>query len=65
MTSGHLLGVISRSFSAPDGRGAPSGLYPQPVHLLDVDRRLLRLEGRDRVRVIDGNTYEYQVWFDR
>lgn len=80
---GHLLGVISRSFSAPDGRGPtsaawivgginreleitwPSGLYPQPVHLLDIDRRLLRLEGRDRVRVIDANTYEYQVWFDR
>lgn len=80
---GHLLGVISRSFTAADGRGPtsaawivgginreleitwPSGVYPQPVHLLDIDGQLLRLEGRDRVRVIDGNTYEYQVWFGR
>lgn len=43
----------------------PPGLYPCPVHLLDIDNRLLRLEGRDYIRVTSPNSYEYEVWFHR
>lgn len=43
----------------------PPGLYPNPVHILDIDERLLRLEGRERVRIIDSNSFEYEVWSDR
>lgn len=54
-----IVGCLNREVRLP----WPPGLYPLPVHLLDVDSRLLCLEGRDKIRVTGPNTTEYRVWF--
>lgn len=43
----------------------PPGLYSNPIHVVDIDERLLRLEGRERIHIIDSNSYNYEVWFGR
>lgn len=54
-----IVGCLNREVRLP----WPPGLYPVPVHLLDVDSRLLHLEGRDKIRATDPNTTEYVIWF--
>jgi hypothetical protein len=55
-----LLGGLNRRVTI----GWPAGLYPAKQHVLDIDPRLLLLEGRERVEIIDDNNYSYRVWFD-
>jgi hypothetical protein len=56
-----VVGALNRELEIP----WPPGLYPQPVHLLDIDKRLLFIEGRDHVRAVDANRVEHEPWFDR
>ena len=56
-----VVGALNRELEIP----WPPGLYPQPVHLLDIDQRLLFIEGRDHVRAVDANRVEHELWFDR
>lgn len=56
-----VVGVLNRTVELP----WPPGAYPQPVHLLDIDERLLNLEGRDHLEVIDESRCNYRAWFDR
>ena len=56
-----VVGALNRELEIP---WLP-GLYPQPVHLLDIDHPLLFIEGRDHVRAVDANRVEHELWFDR
>jgi hypothetical protein len=38
----------------------PRGYYKQPIHLLDIDQRVLLIEGRERIRLIEGGASEYE-----
>lgn len=39
----------------------PPGMYPERVHLLDIDERLLFIEGREKVRT-EGYQTDYTIW---
>jgi hypothetical protein len=54
-----IIGGLDRSLEIT----WPPGLYPDSIHLLDIDQRLLRIEGRDRVKVSPGQPLEYRVWY--
>lgn len=41
----------------------PPSLYSCPIHLMDIDDRLLRIDGRDRIDILNADTYTYR--FDR
>jgi hypothetical protein len=41
----------------------PKGLYPLSCHLLDLNPHLLRIEGRDRIKIHDDSSFTYKVWF--
>jgi hypothetical protein len=56
-----IVGALNRQLTIP----WPPGMYPQLVHILDIDNRVLRMEGRDHIDVVDENTVKYRVWFDR
>jgi hypothetical protein len=56
-----VIGAVNRQLDVP----WPPGVYEQPVHVLDIDDRLLWVEGRSNVKVLNAQTYTYQVWFDR
>ena len=56
-----VVGALNRELEI----ARPAGLYPQPVHLLDIDHPLLFIEGRDHVRAVDANRVEHELWFDR
>lgn len=56
-----LMWAMNRELTIP----WPPGLYPQPQHMLSIDSRLLAVEGRERIRVIDANTINYIPWSDR
>jgi hypothetical protein len=55
------VGALNRAVELP----WPPGLYASPIHLLDVDQRLLNLDGRDKVAVEGETTVRYEVWFRR
>jgi hypothetical protein len=56
-----IVGALHRSVELP----WPPGVYSSPIHLLDIDDRLLGIEGREKVAVVDGMTMHYEVWFRR
>lgn len=56
-----VVGALNRELEIP----WPPGIYPQPVHLLDINQWLLLIEGRDHVRAVDANRVEHELWFDR
>jgi S1-C subfamily serine protease len=78
--TGHVVGVLSKSFETEDHRGPssaswivgglnrrvsiswPPGLYPENVHVLDIDHRILTIQGREHMKIIDDNNYQYVVW---
>lgn len=41
----------------------PKGLYPPNSHLLDLNPRLLRIQGREHIQIHDGTSYTYKPWF--
>jgi hypothetical protein len=56
-----IIGGLNRHVQIP----WPPGFYTQPTHVLQIDERVLRIEGRERIAILDDTTYEYRVWFDR
>ena len=56
-----IIGGLNRQLEIP----WPPGVYEQPIHILKIDERAMRIEGRERVKVLDDLAYEYQVWFER
>ncbi|MBD3886381.1 trypsin-like peptidase domain-containing protein [Phormidium tenue FACHB-886] len=56
-----LVGGLNRKLEIP----WPPGLYPQQVHLLEMDGCTLRIDGREHVTALDEHTVSYQLWFDR
>jgi hypothetical protein len=56
-----IIGGLNRQIEIP----WPPGLYQQPIHILQIDQRAMRIEGRDRIRAINEHTTQYQVWSDR
>ena len=55
-----IVGALNRSVEVP----WPPGIYSQPVHLLDIDARVMLIKGRDRITAVKGRGTEYQVWFE-
>ena len=74
--SGHVLGVISSGYGDVVTYATwligslgvsvdvpwPSGLYPQPVRLVDIPDHVMRIEGREAIRVISPQRMVYQPW---
>ena len=43
----------------------PPNLYEQPIHLLHIHEQALHIEGRDKIAIVDANTYVYTPWSRR
>ncbi|MEP6899193.1 MAG: serine protease [Rhodanobacter sp.] len=55
-----LLGGLNRRVTI----SWPRGLYQPKSRLLDIDPRLLYLQGREHLKIIDELNYSYKIWFD-
>lgn len=43
----------------------PPGIYPPSVRIVDIDQRLLHIEGREKVQTTGPDSYACEIWFDR
>jgi len=56
-----IVGGLNRRLEIP----WPPGVYGQPTHLLEIDDRALRIEGREHIRTLDENSHRYKRWSDK
>jgi len=55
-----IINALNRTLEIP----WPPGLYERSMHVLDLPKQLMRIEGRDAVTIVDENTYEYRIWYE-